>query len=56
MAKIKIVSVDKIPLCPHCEKELDTIEQVSKGIFSSTVVYICPHCNKVISIGYNTLS
>lgn len=33
MAKIKIISVDKIPLCPYCEKELDTIEQVSKGFF-----------------------
>lgn len=53
MAKISIVDVYKIPLCPYCEKELDTIERINKGFFTSTVIYICPHCNKVLSIGYD---
>lgn len=54
MAKIKIVNVDKIPLCPYCEEELDIIEKVEKDEFlSSTVIYICPYCNKLLSIGYD---
>lgn len=53
MSKIKLVSTDTVPKCPHCEKELETIERTHTGLLSSTVVYICPHCKKILSIGVN---
>ncbi len=53
MVKIKIVETESIPLCPHCTKELKTIERVAKGFIEQTVVFLCPHCKKVLSIGYN---
>lgn len=52
MAKIEFENIDILPLCSHCERELDKIYRVHKGIFSTTVVYICPHCRKILSIGY----
>lgn len=55
MPKIKIVKVDTLPLCPHCEKQLSTIEKIDNGFFHKNVIYICPYCKKIISIGYDDL-
>jgi len=53
MAKIKFVEVDSTPVCPHCKKQLESIEKTSKGFIERHTVYMCPHCKAVLSIGYN---
>ena len=53
MAKIEFVEVNDTPKCPHCKKQLDTIETISKGWITQHTVYMCPHCKAVLSIGYN---
>lgn len=51
MAKVKMVDVeDKYPVCPYCNKDMDTIERIKTGVMSSTVIYICPHCRKLLQI------
>ena len=52
--EIEIVTVNVLPLCPHCDKELTTIQKYVKGIWERHVVYSCPHCNKLLSIGNDT--
>lgn len=42
---------DLLPVCPHCEKELDKVHTKSKGvplIQGNNVVFFCPHCRKVL--------
>lgn len=53
MAKVKIVEATSLPICPHCQAELDTIERMSKGFFEQHSVYMCPYCRRLLSIGYN---
>jgi uncharacterized protein with PIN domain len=53
MAKVRLEYIDVLPICPYCEKELETIQAIHKGIMSRTIIYICPHCRKVLSIGYD---
>ena len=53
MAKIRIVDTDTVPVCPHCNQQLTTIEVISKGFFTQTMVYICPLYKKILSIGFN---
>jgi hypothetical protein len=54
MAKIEFYEGDVLPLCTHCEEELDSIACVSIGFLTQTVVYVCPYCRKVLSIGTRT--
>jgi len=53
MSRLEVFDTDAKPICPHCEKELDRIARVAKGIIEQTMVFICPFCRKVLSIGYN---
>ena len=43
---------DFAPVCPHCEKELNTLiaRLLSASILSRRLVYCCPHCRKVLGI------
>ena len=50
---MKIKNTKSAPVCPHCDKELDTIERVLKGLLEHTVIFICPFCKKILGIGYN---
>ena len=51
MAKVKMVDVeDKYPVCPYCNKDMETIERIKTGVLSSTAIYICPHCRKLLKI------
>jgi transposase-like protein len=56
MPSINIVFSESLPKCPHCEKELETIEKIVHGEWEKHVVYICPSCKKILSIGYNYYS
>ena len=56
MVDIEIVETDAMPKCPHCTKEIDTIEKINHGEFEKHVVYICPECKTILSIGYNYFS
>ena len=53
MVTIEIQKVDEDPICPYCEKKIDTIVAVSKGSMTKHMVYICPKCKKILSIGFN---
>jgi transposase-like protein len=54
MAKnVNIIEIDDIPKCPYCERDLDEIGKVARGVFAATNVYICPHCKKVLGVGIN---
>ena len=48
MSKSKIVSVDFLPKCPYCEKELEEIGCVKTGTLSYTKILVCPYCRKVL--------
>jgi hypothetical protein len=47
---MKIVKEDITPVCPHCEKELEKLIEVSRGFFSVNRVYCCPHCHKIVGM------
>lgn len=53
MSKISIVEVDYLPVCPHCEKEMEEIAKINRGIFAYVNIYVCPHCRKVLGTTYN---
>lgn len=53
MAKVDIIDVEDLPICPYCEKELNEIGKVARGLFSVHNVYICPYCKKILSVGVN---
>jgi len=40
---VKIVRKDIVPLCPYCEKKVEELVQVSRGIFAINRVLCCPH-------------
>jgi len=52
MKKIKIVETTSLPMCPHCKKEMPSIEKNTKGIFASHIIYMCPHCKTVIGVAF----
>ena len=51
MPEIRVEPSDVLPLCPHCEAELDHIKKVEHGVLEKHVIYICPHCRKILGIG-----
>lgn len=50
--KIVQAEADFVPVCPHCEEELDVIVRMEdqKGWFQGHLgyCYACPHCRKVL--------
>lgn len=56
MAKIKVVEVDEMPLCPHREQELNEIKVNSRQALWSLVqkdgICSCPHCRKVLGVTF----
>ena len=49
--KLKVVDTEKLPVCPHCNKEMETIERVEWfGLMKNSCVYMCPHCRKILQI------
>ena len=55
MPKLKIIDAekDKLPVCPHCDKTLSTIECFAKWGIEQINVFICPLCNKILGVGSN---
>jgi len=51
MSKIKIIDVDVVPVCPYCKKDLNIINQTSKGVFENKYVFTCPYCRAILSVG-----
>jgi uncharacterized protein with PIN domain len=44
---------DVRPVCPHCEKELQTIwMQEVRGVLGKRYVYFCSNCRKVLGISH----
>ena len=50
--KLDVVETDELPVCPYCEKELNSIcvnsRQRSLVEFQKTM--FCPHCRKLLGI------
>jgi uncharacterized protein with PIN domain len=48
VAKIKLVEVDEVPVCPYCEEELNEIKvnarQAPWPLVEKQNVCFCPHC------------
>ena len=45
---------DKLPICPHGEKEITTMRYFEQpGVMALKVsrLFVCPHCLKVLGIG-----
>jgi len=42
----------RFPLCPYCEKELDTIKDYRSHFkfMSNLHVFACPHCKKALNV------
>jgi len=42
------------PICPHCERELDSLyaRNLSASFASRRLVYCCPHCRKVLGVSH----
>jgi hypothetical protein len=36
------------PVCPHCEKEVKKLIEVSRNWFAVNRVFCCPHCHKIV--------
>jgi len=44
---------DVEPLCPHCERELQSVwMRELKAILGRRYIYFCPHCRKVLGISH----
>ena len=54
MAQVRVVETDEIPVCPYCEKELDTIHvnAKQKSLVEWQKISFCPHCKKVLGISF----
>lgn len=54
--KIKIVETNTLPKCPHCKKDMETVETNTNSAFSGLhMIFMCPHCKTAIgaSFAYN---
>ena len=51
MTKVEIKNTEELPLCPHCDKKLETILKNITGSFERHTIYICPHCKNLLSVG-----
>ncbi len=52
MQPVKIISTDKLPICPYCGKELETIERAVSinGNSHQVSIFVCPFCKKIIGV------
>lgn len=55
MAKIKIVEMNFVPKCPHCDSLLNEIAHLEKGIVFTENIFACPICKKILGIGTSNL-
>ena len=57
MAKIDyspIHDIDKKPICPYCDKKIDSMRYFEQsGVVKMKVIrlFVCPHCLKVLGTG-----
>ncbi len=43
----------KTPLCPHCEKEISTLNaRRIKSPLGVRFIYFCDHCRKVLGVSH----
>lgn len=50
--KIPQKQVEHLPVCPHCEREIEQLHWRKLESFSHyEYIYMCPHCRKVLGIG-----
>ncbi|MDG1841788.1 MAG: hypothetical protein P8I93_05530 [Crocinitomicaceae bacterium] len=48
---IKIKSQEASPKCPHCDKEIDSVNRYKTGgLFSTLYLYTCIFCDKILSL------
>jgi hypothetical protein len=47
---VKVEKENITPVCPHCEKKVEKLIEVSRGFFSINRVYCCPHCHKIVGM------
>ena len=47
---VKIEKEGITPVCPHCEKKVEKLIEVSRRFFSVNRVFCCPHCHKIIGM------
>lgn len=48
--KLKIEQADITPICPHCDKEIEKLIEVSRGFMSINRVFCCPNCHKIVGV------
>ena len=48
--KVKRTRGNSTPICPFCEKEINSIE-TAPATWNGPAVYLCPNCKKVLSVG-----
>ena len=47
---VEIKKEDITPVCPHCEKKIETLVEVRRGMFSISRVFCCPRCHKIVGM------
>jgi len=55
MTKLLVEESDSfVPLCPHCEREIQTViaRKLSSSLFSKRLIYCCPHCRKTLGVSH----
>ena len=48
-----MVSIGKeeiTPVYPYCEREVEKLVEVNRGLFSINRVFCCPHCHKIVGM------
>jgi uncharacterized protein with PIN domain len=46
-------TIQEIPICPHCEKELQTVNCTKlKAEFGVRFIYFCANCKKVLGFSH----
>ena len=52
--EFKILKVESLPKCPHCDRELSGIHFRAQGLgflVARNAIYSCPHCRKILGVG-----
>ena len=54
MPKMKVnESTSETPICPHCEKPLDTLSaRKVRSRMGVRFVYFCAHCKKMLGVSH----
>ncbi|NNE70550.1 MAG: hypothetical protein HKN29_09345 [Rhodothermales bacterium] len=48
--KLEIEKADVSPVCPHCERKVEKLIEISRGFFAVNRVFCCPHCHKILGM------